>query len=150
MNQKLKGAVIFASGLISGTIIGSGFVVKQILGDDDYRDVVKKKIVNKINVLLYGEERVNNNKTTPNRSGYTVEEILFPSRTCAEEVLNKMINILVNYGFVSVSDYYVLSNVKPKSYHDTKYGWTTLKDVNIICNGNGFSIDLTRPTLIER
>lgn len=150
MNQKLKGTVIFASGLIGGTVIGSGFVVKQILGDDDYRDVVKKKIVNRIDVLLYGEERVNNNKTISNRSGYTVKEVLFQDRSRAEEVLNQMNDILEKYGFVSVSEYYELSSVNSLSYRDTRYVWTTLKDVTIIRNGNGFSIDLPRPRSLYR
>ena len=66
MNKKVKGVVIFGSGLLVGTIFGSGIVVKRVFDDDDFRKVIGMKLTDKIDEFLFGEEATHQHS----RSGY--------------------------------------------------------------------------------
>lgn len=150
MNKKVKGAVIFTSGLIGGVVIGGGLVINKILDDDDFRGVVCKKVSNKVMELLYGEKTVSKYEETVSKyeekTGYKVEDVYFPIRKTAEDVLEKMKKLIDRYGLVSVQDYYDLSEVKVSQFESTKFGWVSLKNADVeYISKSGYIIDLPQP-----
>ena len=153
MNKKVKGAVIFTAGLISGITIGSALVAKRVFEDDDFRHVICEKISNKVTTILYGEENTTRYKYASYRKDmgkhhHVLQEVVFISRSSAEDTLNSMNQLITQYGFVSVSDYYDLSGITGK-YTDAKFGWVNLKNVEIKRTKNGYIIDLPQPIRID-
>lgn len=153
MNKKVKGAVIFTSGLISGITIGSALVAKRVFEDDDFRHVICEKISNKVMDILYGEENTTRYKYASyrkdvNKNDYILQEVVFIGRSSAEDTLNNMKQCITQYGFVSVSDYYDLSGITGK-YTDAKFGWVNIKNVEIKRTKNGYIIDLPQPIRID-
>lgn len=147
MNKKVKGAVIFTSGLIGGIIVGGGFVINKILDDDDFRGVVCKKVSNKVMEVLYGEKAISKHEE---KTGYKVEDVYFPVRKTAENVLERMKELIDRYGLVSVQDYYDLSGVKCSQFESTKFGWVSLKNAEVEYTSKfGYIIDLPQPIRLD-
>lgn len=159
MNKKVKGAVIFASGLVGGTIIGSGLVINKILDDNDFRKVISEKICNKIDLILYGEECVKKHRTKSNNRKYRnselyetvfkVEEISFITNDSANVALTEMKQILDQYGLISVQDYYDIAGFGPAHFTACKFGWTSLNRVTVKKGEFGYFIDLPQPIRID-
>ena len=74
--------------------------------------------------------------------------IVLGSRAEAEAVLSEMVEMVVEYGVVSVSDFYDLTGM-PIDYTDNKYGWFDLRNISTVRVRDGWTIDLPRPNLIE-
>lgn len=129
-------------------------------------------IVNGIDMLLYGETR--NRKSSGGsrvsyskyyddrdryerksrdsergrrnvRNGYDYEDIVLESRGDAEDVLDRMDDLLDTYGLVSVADLYDLVGIQG-SYTDNKYGWTQLKTADIQRLRDGYLLKLPKAT----
>lgn len=159
MNKKVKGAVIFASGLVGGTIIGSGLVINKILDDKDFRKVISEKICNKIDKVMFGEERVKKHRTISNNMEYRnselyetvfkVEEISFMTEDSANVALTEMKQIFDQYSLISVQDYYDIAGFGSAHFTASKFGWTTLKNVTVKQNKYGYFIDLPQPIRID-
>lgn len=79
---------------------------------------------------------------------YSVNEVIFPDRGDAEEVLLKMKEACERYGMVSVADFYDTINEK-HSFTDNKWGWTDLSNVEVVRNRDGFSINFPKSKPIE-
>lgn len=102
-------------------------------------------VTNGIDILLYGESGHSKNRSgskpsyrnyyddknstsyRPTRSVYSFDDIGMESKGDAEEVLDGMIDILNQYGMVSVADMYDLVGAVG-NYTDNKYGWTDLRN----------------------
>lgn len=75
------------------------------------------------------------------------KEIIFESRKSAEEVLHQMDQILQEYALVTVADFYDLSGIT-SSFFDARYGWTNLKDAEVVRVRAGYKIKLPKAYLI--
>ena len=83
------------------------------------------------------------------RGGFDLDDLEFESRADAEEVFDMMHDLIDNYGLVTVSDLYDLSNL-PKPYTGNRYGWTSIRNAEIIrLRGGGYTIKLPRPRPID-
>lgn len=121
-------------------------------------------ITNGIDMLLYGGNgRANKNngnhtsyvsynrfsdrKDEPPRNevrrGYSHDDVILETRRDAEAVINQMFGILDRYKMVTVFDLYDLVGVTG-SHTDQKYGWTSLRDVDIIHVREGYMIRMPR------
>ena len=60
-----------------------------------------------------------------------------------------MDDILDQYGTVSVSDLYELADVACPHYTANKYGWTSLKNAQVMRCRDGYIIKLPRATVIN-
>lgn len=117
-----------------------------------------------IDILLYGETnsrrkrgsnipRVSYNsysdsnrsivRDRPRERGYSYDDIVLESRRDAEEVLTSMLDILDNYGIVSVADLYELAGITGR-YTDLNYGWTNLSSATVDRVRDGYKIRLPR------
>ena len=75
--------------------------------------------------------------------GYSYDDIVLESRRDAEEVLTSMLDILDNYGIVSVADLYELAGITGR-YTDLNYGWTNLSSATVDRVRDGYKIRLPR------
>lgn len=78
----------------------------------------------------------------------TYDDITIPSRGEAEEVLDRMCEILDTYETVSIADFYDLVGVSGH-YTDQNYGWTNLRNAEVIRTRDGYKIRLPRAVNIR-
>lgn len=80
------------------------------------------------------------------RSRFDFDEIILQSRGEAEEVLDRMFDLLSRYDSVSVADLYELTGVQP-AHTDQKWGWTELRGSTVSrTRQGGYLLDLPEPT----
>lgn len=83
----------------------------------------------------------------PTRSSsiFKTEDIVFEARLDAEDVLNYMEGLIVEYGCVSMADMYEMVG-QTSPYTDYNYGWHNLESARIVpVRGGGFGLDLPVP-----
>lgn len=89
----------------------------------------------------YSDRRYDNEPRT--RTPYSYDEIILPSRSAAEEVLDRMDELIKEYGQVAVADLYDLVGITG-SYTDNKYGWTNLRNAEAIRDRDGYLLRLPK------
>lgn len=82
------------------------------------------------------------------RVRHDFKEIVFDNRGDAEEVLSHMVDLVADYGMVSVSDFYELVGVEA-NFTDNKYGWTDLHDAFTERVRDGYLINLPRTQTLD-
>lgn len=146
--------------------------VKDYIFEDVIVPSIKKAIsdvvTNGVDMVLYGETR--SKKTTANPaskvsyrsfyddgktsrrvssgSQYDYDEIIFATRSDAEEVLLKMDEILDRYKVISVLDFFDLAGVTGR-HTDNKYGWTDIRNASVVRTIDGYVIKLPRALPID-
>lgn len=140
------------------------------------KDTITQLVKGSIDMLFYGEVRHTSSRSS--RSGtnasrvsyrdyyddkqrdtresrrpvdrFSYDDILFGSRTDAEEVLNRMDEIVELYGVVTVADLFDLSGITGNGYTDQNYGWTSTKSASVERDRSGdYFIKLQRPSSIK-
>lgn len=152
--------------------------VKNYIIDEVLLPAAKKAIsdivTNGIDMLLYGETRGKNrdrssrvsyskyyddrdrsgsfsrDRTRYNRrsSGYDYDDVILETRGEAEDVLDRMDDLISSYDIVSVADLYDLVGI-PGSYTDNKYGWTNLRNAEIQRVRDGYLLRLPKVLPID-
>lgn len=79
---------------------------------------------------------------------YSYDDITLESRREAEEVLNRMNEIIDTYGVVSVGDLYDLVGVTG-SYTDNKYGWLNIRNAEPVRVRDGYMLKLPKALAID-
>lgn len=82
------------------------------------------------------------------RSSRDASEVIFKSRSEAEEVRDTLIEVIDKYGFASVSDLNELCGFKD-DYTDRKWGWRSLKRSSIRSTRDGYLLELPMPESLE-
>lgn len=82
------------------------------------------------------------------RIGYSYDNIEYTTRGEAEEVLDRMCELIEMYGSVAVADLYDLSGISHQ-YTDNKYGWTNLSTAKPVRVRDGYILDLPRAIPID-
>jgi len=121
-------------------------------------------VTNGIDMILYGEARSKSKNResrvsytkyydrdrdyerptrTRGRYGYDYDDIILDTRKEAEEVLDRMDDLIDNYGMVSVADLYDLVGVSG-NYTDNKYGWTNLRNADVQRVRDGYLLKLPK------
>lgn len=77
------------------------------------------------------------------------DEVVFDSRRDAEAVLMQMDELIDSYGFVTVADLYDISNISNAEYTTNKYGWTNLRNAQVIRIRDGYTIKLPKAMPID-
>lgn len=109
---------------------------------------IDKRSSGKASKISYGKyyndgERMRERSNSVRRSGYEYDDIIIPNRGEAEEVLSRMDELVDTYGLVSVADFYDLVGITG-NYTDNKYGWTNIRNANVIRVADGYMIKLPR------
>lgn len=123
-----------------------------------------------IDMILYGESRKGNKRSTSDRvsyrnyydrdsrsmrnertttnSGYSYDDIVLADRGEAQDVIDRMDELMDAYGLVRVADLYDLVGVTG-SYTDNKYGWTNIRNAEIVRVRDGYMIKMPRAVPID-
>ena len=91
--------------------------------------------------------RVMDRGNTP-YSGYSYDDIILSNRGEAEDVLSRMDELIEAYGLVRVADLYDLVGITG-NYTDNKYGWTNIRNAEIIRVRDGYMIKMPRAIPID-
>ena len=91
----------------------------------------------------YERERDYDRGTRTRARGYDYDDIILDTRREAEEVLDRMQDLIDNYGMVSVADLYDLVGING-SYTDNKYGWTHLRSADVQRVRDGYLLKLPK------
>ena len=96
----------------------------------------------------YSDRDRRDDRTSYGRSRYSYDDIILQSRGEAEEVLDRMCEMIDTYGIVSVADMYDLVGIAT-NYTDNKYGWTNLRNAEPIRVANGYMLKLPKAGPID-
>ena len=145
--------------------------VKSYILMDVLVPAIKKAIsdivTNGIDMMLYGEsgrtkkrssadyvsynryyDRRDRDERYVTKSRYSYDDIIFESRAEAEEVLDRMSEIIDTYGAVSVADLYDLVDVSG-TYTDNNYGWDNLHNAEAVRVRDGYILKLPKITALK-
>lgn len=148
--------------------------VKSYIFMDVLVPAIKKAIsdiiTNGIDMILYGEsgrtkrssnasrvsyreyyDRKDESYTPASRthSGYGFKDVVLETRKDAEAVLTRLEEIVDEYGMVSVADLYELAGIEGH-YTDNNYGWTNVRNVDIIrVYGGGYMLKMPKAIPIK-
>ena len=130
------------------------YVVHDIL-IPEVKKIIEDIVVNSVGMILHGNDSVQRRKPSSdnsyrnyydkkdrpqkNRSARCYEEATFNTRTEANEVIDRMDELIDRYGFVRVSEFNELAGITG-NYTDTKYGWTDIRNANVIRTREGYYI----------
>lgn len=148
-------------------------VGSYILGEvliPNIKRVISDIVTDGIDILLYGESRRGSKRSTADRvsytnyssrdrgsyrndraslvSGYSYDDIILTSRGEAEDVLRRMDELMDTYGLVRVADLYDLVGITG-NYTDNKYGWTNIRNAEVIRVRDGYMIKMPRAVPID-
>ena len=125
-----------------------------------------------IDIILYGEARGKNRRSTADRvsyrsyyddrggrnrmnerqaimaGSYSYDDIILSTRGEAEDVLSRMDELIETYGLVRVADLYDLVGITG-NYTDNKYGWMNIRNAEIIIVRDGYMIKMPRAVPID-
>lgn len=85
----------------------------------------------------------------PTRTPYSYDDLEFKTRGEAEMVLTRMDELIENYGFVTVADLYDLAGVTG-NYTDNKYGWSNIRNAEVVRVRDAYVIKMPRAMPIDR
>ena len=156
MNKMVKNTIIFVGGVVVGSVACGTKLIKFAVEDQDIREGIVNKISKVLDKHLFGDSKKRtrkvsyqtyyNNRYRDDITPFRYDDILFETRTEAEKVLSDMKGVIIDYGCVTVADYYDLTgNQAP--FGSGKLGWKTLKDAKIRLHGNlrDYVIELPKP-----
>lgn len=125
-----------------------------------------------IDIILYGEARGRNKRSTADRvsyrsyyddrsgrnrmnerqaimaGSYSYDDIILSTRGEAEDVLSRMDELIETYGLVRVADLYDLVGITG-NYTDNKYGWMNIRNAEIVRVRDGYMIKMPRAVPID-
>lgn len=135
------------------------------------KKLISDIVTDGVDMFLYGEKRSGNKRSTADRvsyrnyydrgdsrstrdvrssgySSYSYDDIILRDRAEAEEVLERLDELMETYGLVRVADLYDLVGVTG-NYTDNKYGWTNIRNAEIIRVRDGYMIKMPRAVPID-
>lgn len=138
------------------------------------KKAVSDIVTNGIDMILYGESGRNKNRSsgskisyvnyydrrsddrrydeprnTSVRGGMNFDDLKFEHRRDAEAVLDQMAEVIDRFTFVTVSDMYDMADVTAP-FTGNKYGWTSVRNAEVVHTRDGYIIKLPKATLIDR
>ncbi len=82
------------------------------------------------------------------RATHDFREVILDTRGDAEEVLERLIDLVDNYDVATVSDLYELVGLTG-NFTDDKYGWTDLRDAQVVRVRQGYMLNLPQTTALD-
>lgn len=155
--KNVKTIVTFVAGVSVGFISCGTLAIRSVLKSDELREATANILAYKVAEFLVPEIKDTSRKERISYMGYYYREeakrhnrmariCCFNTRREAEDVLSRMDDLIVEYGFISLEDFYELCGV-PHGPADHKYGWKSLDGAEVILRDGMYEIKL--PTLQE-
>jgi hypothetical protein len=82
------------------------------------------------------------------RSSHNFDEIILATRVEAEEVVERLFDLITKYDSATVADLYDLVGVVG-SYTDDEWGWTDIRRSGVARVRNGYRLNLPRPEPLD-
>lgn len=82
------------------------------------------------------------------RANFEFDEIILSTRVEADEVIERLYDLVEKYETATVADLYDMVGVT-SSYTDDKYGWTDMQGARVVRAGRGYLLDLPRPEPLD-
>lgn len=82
------------------------------------------------------------------RAAQKFDEILLQTRAEAEEVIERLRDLIEQYGTATVADMLTLVDISPE-YTDGNWGWDDLSDARIHRDREGYLLDFPKPQPVE-
>ena len=89
------------------------------------------------------DRRDDRRESSRTRVGYDYDDVILESRVEAEEVLQRMDELIETYGIVSVADLYDLVG-KSCNYTDNKYGWINIRNAEPVRVRDGYLLKMPK------
>lgn len=91
----------------------------------------------------YEEDRPRNRHRVNRRAAHNFDDIIFDYKEDAEEVLDRLADLIDEYQMATVGDLYDLVG-KTSSYTDQKWGWYNISTARVVRCRDGYSLRLPR------
>ena len=101
-----------------------------------------------INIVRHGYELVLVSAKYLDNIDANNDDILFDTRGDAQSTLDKMIDVINEYGYVTISDMYDIAGLTAP-YTDIRYGWTCLDNIDIVRVRDGYILKLPKAMSID-
>lgn len=83
------------------------------------------------------------------RALHDFDEIILDSRAEAEEVLDRLYDMVERYDSATVSDLYEMCDISGNDFAGQKWGWTDMAGARVTRVRNGYLLDLPRPEPLD-
>ena len=134
------------------------------------KKAISDVVVNGIDMILYGETRGTSRRSSVDKvsysrysdrdyrstrnerqavtTPYSYTDVKLDTRGEAEEVIDRMYELMDTYGLVRVADLNDLVGVTG-NYTDNKYGWTNIRNAEVVRVRDGYEIRMPRAIPID-
>ena len=133
---------------------GSQGIEKLIFGDSRRKGATPPQ-AGATGYVSYNRYSMGSRQTSPQRamsrqarSRHNFDEIVLEERTDAEEVIDRLFEVVSRYGSATVADLYELVGIEG-SHTDNKWGWTDLRGAGVSRIRGGFLLDLPEPEPLD-
>ena len=140
MKNIFKYALVFMGGVTVGVGICVVKMFSYAVNKGYLKDIIKKAVSNKLNDKF---------PKPSYRYFIYVENITFESRDDVEQVCNDALDILEKYGELSVAELHHISGNTDVNYINTKYGWTSLNNFEILRTRKGYELRVPKAMRFE-
>lgn len=82
------------------------------------------------------------------RANHDFDEIILATRVEAEQVIDRLFDLVLKYEFATVADLYELVGISG-NYTDDKWGWTDIRGADVQRVRNGYLLDLPKPEPLD-
>ena len=82
------------------------------------------------------------------KATHNFDEIILATRHEAEEVIDRLFDLISRYETATVADLYELVG-EDRSYTDDKWGWTDIRGAGVQRVRNGYLLNLPRPEPLD-
>lgn len=156
-----KNIILVGTGAIVGFISCGVITIEKLLGNDRTRKALKQIISDKVAFFLFGEASQTEKSSNVSYQHYygskksrqnfydDLEDVIFSSCKDAEDVLNGMKEVIEQYGFATIADFYNLCDICKVDYNSSKYRWINIDKCEPVRTRSGYKIDLPKPMLIH-
>lgn len=142
-------------------------IKSYVIGDvliPAFKKAISDIVTNGIDMILYGGSMGKSKRSNADRVSYrnyydeprsrtektysdtrqSFDEVVVDSRGEAEEVLARMNEIIDQYQVVSVADLYELAGIRNDNYMTHKYGWTSIRNADVVRIRDGYLIKMPK------
>lgn len=104
----------------------------------------KRSSADRVSYRNYYDEPRSSREKTYSDTRFSFDEVIVDSRGEAEEVLARMDEIIEQYQVVSVADLYELAGIRNDNYMTHKYGWTSIRNADVVRIRDGYLIKMPK------
>ena len=129
--------------------------MEKLFRGDSYRRRSNPPPSGPTGVVSYNRYAMGSRQTGPqrtmsrrSRSRHDFDEVILESRVEAEEVIDKLYEVVSQYGAATVMDLYELVGLA-SSHTDNKWGWTSLRGAGVSRSHGGYLLDLPEPQPLD-